>query len=162
MAFHCDLCGKDHEGLPDLGFDAPDPYLAVPESERAARTTFTLDRCTVEDEDGMHFFVRAVISIPIHGEDEPFGIGAWVSQSERNYERYVGGEEEMEPTFGWLVNRIPHYEPTTMLLKTRLHFRGERMRPSVELEPTDHPLAVDQRDGITLERAWAIVHKYMH
>ena len=31
----------------------------------------------------------------------------------------------------------------------------------IELEPTAHPLAVDQREGITLEKAWAIVHFYM-
>ncbi|HEY8080356.1 MAG TPA: DUF2199 domain-containing protein [Labilithrix sp.] len=161
MAFHCELCGDDHEGLPDLGFDAPDPYLAVPENERDARTTLTPDRCTVEEDDGIHYFVRAVISIPVHGEDEPFGIGAWVSQSQKNFDRYSDGEE-MEPTFGWLVNHITFYEPTTMLLKTRLHFRGEGMRPEVELEPTDHPLAIEQREGISIERAWSIVHQYMH
>lgn len=26
------------------------------------------------------------------------------------------------------------------------------MAPYVELEPTDHPLAIEQRNGITLER----------
>jgi hypothetical protein len=35
------------------------------------------------------------------------------------------------------------------------------VRPSVELEPTDHELAVEQRRGITMERAWQIVHRYI-
>ncbi|AKV04580.1 hypothetical protein AKJ09_11243 [Labilithrix luteola] len=159
MTFHCTACGEEHEGLPDVGMWAPDPYLSVPEDERAARTTLTQDRCTVRDEDGLHYFVRGVIFIPIHGQDEPFGLGVWVSQSRANYERYERNEE-MAPTFGWLVNRIAHYAEDTFLLKTRVHFHEGTSRPTIELEPTAHPLAIDQRCGISLARAWQIVHRY--
>lgn len=162
MAFRCTTCDEEHEGLPDLGCDAPDPYLEVPEEEREKRTTYSLDRCTVLDEDGEeHFFIRGVAFIPIKGQSEPFGVGVWVSQSEANFDRYLDDEEEMEPTFGWLANRLAFYEDSTFLLKTRVHFSGEGKRPTIELEPTDHPFAVDQREGITLERAWKIVHRYM-
>ena len=160
MPFRCTLCQEEHEELPDIAMRAPDPYLAVPEDERAERTTFTPDRCTVRDEDGEHYFIRGVIMIPIHGQDEPFGLGAWVSQSRANYDRYARNEE-MEPTFGWLVNRVAHYQESTLLLKMRVHFRRGDQRPTFELEPTDHPLAVEQRTGISLERAWEIVHHYM-
>jgi hypothetical protein len=160
MKVRCAVCHEEHEGLPDMGLTWPDPYLAVPEDERAERTTFTPDRCTVRDEDGEHYFVRGVIFIPIVGQSEPFGLGVWVSQSKANYERYAKNEE-MTPTFGWLVNRIAHYEEDTFLLKTRVHFRVGNQRPTIELEPTDHPLAVDQRTGITLARAWEIVHRYI-
>jgi hypothetical protein len=159
MAYHCTTCGDDHDGLPDVGMHAPDPYLDVPEDERAERTTFTSDRCTVNDHDGRQYFIRGVILIPIHGQDEPFGLGAWVSQSRANYERYETNEE-MAPTFGWLVNRIAHYEENTFLLKTRVLFGLGRERPTIELEPSEHPLAVEQRRGITLARAWEIVHRY--
>jgi hypothetical protein len=160
VTFRCATCGAEHDGVPDLGPDFPDPYLAVPENERAARTTITPDRCTVVDDDGEHYFIRGVVEIPLRGRAEPFGVGVWVSQSKVNFERYAAGEE-MAPTFGWLVTTLSHYEPSTLLLKTRVHFRGAGLRPTIELEPTDHPLAVDQRTGITLERAWAIVHRYM-
>jgi hypothetical protein len=160
MTFRCTTCGEEHEGLPDIGAWAPDPYLSVPENERAERTTFTEDRCTVRDDDGLHYFVRGVIFIPIHGQENPFGLGAWVSQSRANYER-CERNEEMAPTFGWLVNRIAHYAEDTFLLKARVHFHGGRLRPTIELEPTAHPLAIDQRCGITLTRAWQIVHRYL-
>lgn len=160
MTYRCDVCDAQHEGLPDIGMHAPDPYLDVPEAERAERTTFTPDRCTVRDEDGEHYFIRGVIFIPIHGQEDPFGVGVWVSQSRANYDRYTSGEK-MKPTFGWLVNRIPYYEENTFLLKTSVHFGSGKHRPTIELEPTDHPLAVEQRTGITLERAWDIVHRYM-
>jgi hypothetical protein len=159
MTFRCTTCDQEHEGVPDLGMHAPDPYLDVPEAERAERTTFTVDRCTVRDEDGEHYFVRGVIQIPIHGQEQPFGLGAWVSQSRVNYERYARNEE-MEPTVGWLVNHMAHYSEPTFLLKARLHFTVGDQRPMIELEPTDHPLSVDQRTGITLARAWQIIHRY--
>lgn len=162
MAIRCATCGKEHvDALPDLGMDAPDPYLAVPPEERPERASFTLDRCSIRDEDGTHYFVRGVIRIPIIGQREPFGIGAWVSQSRENFERYHRKTRNSPPTYGWLVNRIPHYAEDTFLLKARLLFHGRGMRPWIELEPTDHPLAVDQRTGITLARAWQIVHRYL-
>ena len=34
------------------------------------------------------------------------------------------------------------------------------MAPYVELEPTDHPLAIEQRNGITLERVKKIKKLY--
>jgi hypothetical protein len=161
VTYRCVQCEKEHEGLPDLGFDHPEPYLDVPEDQRAARTTFTPDRCTVRDDDGAeHYFVRGVILIPLLQSDDQFGIGAWVSQSRANFERYAANEE-MAPTFGWLVNTMAHYQETTYLLKTRAHFRQGNQRPTIELEPTEHPLAVEQRTGITLERAWEIVHVYL-
>jgi hypothetical protein len=38
----------------------------------------------------------------------------------------------------------------------RLHVREYPSRPGVELEPTDHPLAVDQRQGMDRDRAAAL------
>jgi hypothetical protein len=160
MPFRCATCGREHDELPDLGMHAPDPYLAVPENERAARTTFTPDRCTVRFEDGEHYFIRGVLSIPVHGQKAPFGLGLWVSQSQANFERYARNEEPLGPTFGWLVNQLAHYPPTR-LLKATVHFRDRNLRPSIELEPTDHPLAVEQRTGISVARAWDIVHPYL-
>jgi hypothetical protein len=160
MGYRCACCGDVHDDLPDMGLEAPDPYLAVPEEERAVRATFTPDRCTVRDADGEHYFIRGVILIPVHDRETPFGLGAWVSQSRANYERYER-DEASGTTFGWLVNHIAHYPVSTFLLKTQVHFRVGDQRPTIELEPSDHPLAVEQRGGITLTRAWEIVHRYM-
>jgi hypothetical protein len=38
------------------------------------------------------------------------------------------------------------------------HFRRGGLRPTIGLEATDHSLAVDQRDGISLAKAWQIAH----
>lgn len=158
MSFHCGKCGEDHEGLPDVGMEYPDPYLAIPVDEREERTEHTEDTCIVHADEGTHYFVRAVIMLPLHDRDEPFGIGVWVSQSEKNFQRYVD-DEEMEPTVGYIANKIGAYEDSTFLLVGRLHFRnGEKLRPLVELQPTEHRLSIEQRNGISMDRAWEIVH----
>lgn len=56
------------------------------------------------------------------------------------------------PYFGWLSTTLPGYEPTTLNLKTNLHTQEIGVRPLVEVEPTGHPLAVEQREGITVAR----------
>ena len=61
----------------------------------------------------------------------------------------------MGPWFGWFSNRLKGY-PETLNLKCQVRPRSGRQRPLIELEPTDHPLAVEQRDGITLDRIFEI------
>ena len=63
--------------------------------------------------------------------------------------------------FGWLCNRISIY-PETNSLRTNLHLRNDGLRPAIELEPTEHPLAVEQRNGITLDRAQEIIAALSH
>ena len=64
--------------------------------------------------------------------------------------------------FGWLMADLPTYEPTTLNLKTMVQTRPLGLRPLVELEPTDHPLAVEQREGITVARVQSIAEQLLH
>ena len=157
MSYTCHTCGMRHDELPDIGADLPDPVLAIPEAERATRVKRTEETCIVDDE---HYFIRGVILIPLRGREDHFGFGVWVTQKKEHFETYVAepDTDTIGPFFGWLSNSLHFYTPDTFCLKTRAHFRGNGLRPSIELEPTDHPLAVDQREGITLEKAWEIVH----
>jgi hypothetical protein len=52
--------------------------------------------------------------------------------------------------------------PDTLNLKTMVHLRDGGIRPFVELEPTEHPLAVEQRTGITHDRVAEIYEKMLH
>lgn len=163
LRFRCQVCGEWHEGLPDIGFDAPLHYHQLSEEERAATATKSSDLCTIADED---FFVRGVIEIPIQGRADHFGIGAWVSLKEENFRRYEELFDAEEPSgdgpyFGWLCNRIAGY-PDTLSLKTHLYLRPAPARPSIELEPTDHPLSVQQRDGIAVEDIQALMEQTLH
>jgi hypothetical protein len=109
-------------------------------------------------------FILANIELPVVGSaGATFVWTCWVSLSGTSYERMQAlwdapDREAQEPAFGWLSNPIPTYEPTTLNLKSFVHTRPLGLRPRAELEPTAHPLAVEQRDGIGLERIGAIFH----
>jgi hypothetical protein len=85
FSFKCSCCGKLHEGSPSFGFKAPDPYLDQTE-EIKEKGKLGDDLCYYEDEDGVHYFARTIIEVPIHGVSEPFMWGVWVSLSKESYE----------------------------------------------------------------------------
>lgn len=66
------------------------------------------------------------------------------------------------PYFGWLTTELALYSPSTTNLKTHAHTRPLGQRPFIELEPTDHPLAVEQRTGITMDRVREIAEAVLH
>ncbi len=71
------------------------------------------------------------------------------------------GRESEPPYFGWLSSVVPGY-PKTLSLNTMVHTRPVGARPLIELEPTDHPLAVEQRDGISWDRIQQIAELARH
>lgn len=155
----CPCCGNQYHGIPDLAFDAPDqwpgPVEYAPNSALDMSGDFlSEDFCVLE---GTHFFVRCVLELPIIGGGYVcFGFGVWSSLSRENFELYLehfddGEADDTQSWFGWFCNRLKGY-PDTLLLKCQVHPRRGGQRPLIELEPTDHPLAVEQHDGITFDR----------
>lgn len=160
--FQCNTCSEIHEAIPDVAFDAPVTWTDLPEDERARRGRIDSETCVVDD----HHFVRAVLELPIVDSDDRFAYGVWVSLSSANFERFVevGGTDVGAgdgPWSGWLSVRIPGY-PDTFLLRTRVHLQPPPKRPTVELEPTDHPLAMEQRLGVRLARVFEIIEHTLH
>lgn len=164
QGYYCATCGEYHERVPlSFAADAPYSYEDIPEAERESRTVVTPDQCIIDDR---WFFVRGVLEVPILGTEDVFTWGVWVSLSKTNFERIselweIEGRENEPPYFGWLNTSLPTY-PDTLNLKTNVHTRALGMRPLVEVQRTDHPLARDQHEGITLERARAIADTILH
>lgn len=163
LEYRCRSCGELHVGLPAWHFATPIQVLGIPPEERRARVELTQDDCVI---DGKEFYLKGLLHVPVHGSDEPLTWGVWLSVSHESYSQFSElfgdtGRKAGESFFGWLCNALPEY-PDTQLLKTRLHVREYPLRPWVELEPTDHPLAVDQREGISRERAIAVAERLLH
>lgn len=159
MSYRCSVCGESHDDLPDIGLDKPDDWWRVPEDERERRIELTEDTCVIDDD----CYIRGVIEIPIHDHPEHFGFGVWVSQKRANFDAYLDNSDsdEIGPFFGWLCTEITYYKEATLHLKTMAHFRGGGLRPSIEVEAMDHPLAIAQQGGMTLHQAWEIVDFYL-
>ncbi|MFC7380417.1 DUF2199 domain-containing protein [Brevundimonas sp. GCM10030266] len=160
-SFTCAVCNEPHEGFPALAFVAPDPWDWASEAERAADWSLDSDFAEYRETD---FYVRGVLDIPIIGRDDVLSFGVWSTVSRDNFARCQDAfndedQSKLGPMFGWFSNNIPGY-PQTLLLKCNLLPRDGRLRPLIELEPTDHPLAVQQREGVSLEAAAEYFHAY--
>jgi hypothetical protein len=133
-------------------FSEPSHAAAIPPDERAARLFLTSDLCVL---DHAHFFIRCVLALPIKHSDETFCYGVWSSLSKENFLRYQESYDKdmsgWQPMFGWLSNNIPGY-PDTRSLKLSVQPGESGKRPLATLEPTDHPLAIEQTEGISLQR----------
>jgi hypothetical protein len=168
--YTCSICRQYHDGPPfSYGSPAPDLVYSLTEKERERRVTLSSDQCEVRGEklfSEKAYFILGNIDIPIIGAKEIFRWSVWVSLSKANYERAgklwnTVGRENEPPYFGWLSTSLPVY-PETLNLKTNVHTKPVGTRPLVELEPTNHPLAIEQRNGITLERIQQIAEKILH
>ena len=162
--FVCSCCGQFHAELPfDYGADAPDAFYSIPADERDARCELTSEICMIDERE---FFIRGSLEIPVLDGPRPFVWGVWASISESSLKRIgelweTPGRENEPPYFGWLCTSLPMY-PETLLLKTNIHTRPVGSRPFIELEPTDHLLAVEQRTGIDMARVREIAEAILH
>jgi hypothetical protein len=163
MIWQCPDCGRTHDDLPVcFGIEAPWRAL-VPEKEFDSRVELTPDQCVVDES---QFFVRGHIEIPIHGHDEPLSFSVWSSLSEQSFLHMCDRWEEPDrgldpPYFGWLCNSI-HVYPSTLHLKLSVQSRAQGLTPLFTVEPTDHPLAIDQHHGITIARWHELAHQLLH
>ena len=163
MNWKCSTCGEELEDAPlCFGSEAPWHYL-VPETEFAQRVDLTADQCVVDES---AFFVRGHIEVPIHGLAESLAFSVWSSLSEPSFlhmsERWAApGRSGDNPYFGWLSSQIPAY-PDTINLKLSVQSRSPGLVPIFTLEPSDHPLSIDQRVGISVERWHELAHSLLH
>jgi hypothetical protein len=163
--FKCASCQEIHRGIPTFAAEYPDYLATLPKTQRENSVHLDSDHCVINNE---FYFVRGSIEIPVHGyPDEPFIWGVWVSLSLKSYQEWVScfNEEKrthIGPFFGWLSVDLWPYPESCLNLKTRVHLRDNGIRPYIELEPTNHPLAVEQRQGITTERVAELYELMMH
>ncbi|MDA0184832.1 DUF2199 domain-containing protein [Solirubrobacter phytolaccae] len=136
----------------------PPPDAWTPDLEDDPESELEADRCVVR---GQEFFIRGVVRLPVLDGDDDLDLRVWVSVGADDFERAVDlwdvpGRETEPPYFGWLTTELPAYTRSTLHLKTRVLTRPPGVPSLIVLEPSDHPLAVEQREGITEARAEAI------
>ena len=164
FAYTCSCCGQTHEGSPSFGFKAPMHYDELSDEEKQSIATLTDDLCQIDHPEVTNYFIRVVLEVPIHGAVEPFLWGVWVSLSRESFEKYTstwGGHDRSDSYFGWFSNHLPYY-PNTINLKTSVRPGHVGDRPTIELEPSDHPLAVHFQTGMTILEAQQLAEVAMH
>jgi hypothetical protein len=122
------------------------------------------DLCIIHNDGQFDFFIRVCLGMPIRGIDQPFLWGVWISVSEESFRRYGDTWDnpvETDEYFGWLCNKLSPCYPDTFGLKTLAHPKLNGQRPMITLEPTDHSLSVDFREGLAVEQAQKMAEQFM-
>lgn len=159
----CGGCGERHDELP-LGYRTQAPAYWSDDLDGDEESELNSDLCVIRAD---QFFIQGNIEIPVVDTGETFAWGVWVSLSRDNFARTNelwdrDGREAEPPYFGWLSTELPIYDPSTLQLRTNVHTSPVGQKPVIELEPTDHPLAVEQRTGITRARVQEIAERLLH
>lgn len=158
MSFTCDVCGEKHAGeTRDIRMGLPQPIFLLDEDERERRARVADDAAVLQSAAGERFFVRALLELPIAGEDGYFGYGAWIEVTEPNFAALgeLWDDEDgwrSQPVAGTLANELSPYAFTEGLA-VQIKLREVDLLPLVELEDGEHELVRAQRYGISAHRA---------
>ena len=136
-----------------FGGQYPDYYFEVPPEEREQRIELTESLCIIDE----HFFHRGRIIIPITDHTDDLVFNVWTTISEQNFKKRNELWDDParineEPYFGWLQTIVPTYG-NTISIKTIACEQEVGLIPLIKVIEEDHPLAIDQVNGITLKDA---------
>jgi len=162
--FNCSVCHKWHDVLPtSYSLKVPLALKSIPETDLPSRVMFSPDECII---DRQNYYLRGRIPVPVIGEPWPFIFGVWAKVPEEDFTRNnqmwkVEGREAEPPYRGWLDTPIPFY-PDTLNLAVLVRTQKVGMRPHFELVDTAHPLSVEQRNGISMDRVRQMAEEFFH
>ena len=152
----CEICGQFHAGqYISLSCDNPDPYAQL-QSTKKDRAHLGTDDCVIGNDE---FYLRGIVELPIVGLNEVFLWGVWARVWQKDYDKFVehydteGREKAIGPFKGRLCNKLPGYDPETLNLKCTVKIQPVGTRPLFIIDEPEHPLAIEQRNGIKLARA---------
>ncbi|HWY70709.1 MAG TPA: DUF2199 domain-containing protein [Terriglobales bacterium] len=165
--FYCSNCKEFHPGLPfSFGTDSPDNYAEIDESDRPQRAVLSSDQCIIDERE---FYIRGIVEVPIIGFADNFLWGLWVNVWPNDFERIhanwetPGREELIGPFKGRLANGLRDiYQPSLANLKCTIRIQPIHQRPTIFIDEPSHPLAIEQRNGITLERVQHLAGRLVH
>jgi hypothetical protein len=148
-----------------MGFGVPAPvYWDGLSWLDRRRSSLGDETCIIK---AQHFFVRGLLEVPVKGRKTPFVWNVWSSVSRDSFgtmlEHWTSEDRAKdEPFDGWLSNDLSAVYPSTLNLKLLVHTRKLGMRPRLELEAAEHPLAAEQHEGITPDRVREINSALRH
>ena len=162
--FACRVCGERHESLPvSYSVKVPAAAIAISAEHLERRVVLTPDQCVI---DGRDFYLRGRIPVPVAGLEEPFIWGVWAEVSPKSFIRSnklwkVAGREGEPPFRGWLDSRLDLFGDT-INLEVSIQTQVVGRRPHFTVVDRSHPLAIEQRNGITLRRVQEIAERILH
>lgn len=160
----CSCCGEALTGLPlDISIGYPDRIMIMSDADKVKYVS-SPSRSMLNWRN-KEFFIRGLIEIPILETENYFCYGAWTQVSKKDYKKFLKAwvkskredDTVKEHIYGhFACMMIPILYPDAYGLQVAICDRSDRAAGFV-LEPTEHPLSLEQHNGITMERVHEIV-----
>ncbi len=157
MKVQCSRCSQEHDlEHMDPSFALPDVVFALSPAERKKSARIRKDMCALPDKD--LYFMRVLLRFHVANRLRPCNWGVWVQVEYKVIQQMVelwddDARLDMLPATGALANELTGY-PGSLGLQGELRFANLTDIPYFTLGlDSDHPLAQDQRTGVSAERA---------
>ena len=160
--FICHQCGQHHNNLA-MSYDFPAPAYWSTDFAKDATSQLHEEICIIK---GQYFFVKGNIEIMIGATGERFIYTVWISLEQPDFNRAVqmwyDPQRVNEPSYpGQVANQLTGY-PDMLGLNVAVHSRKVGVRPFIKLGPAEHPLSVEQAQGIEMQRVQEIAELMVH
>ena len=161
--FRCSVCGALHALSMKYSVAVPQAAIDLPKEQLDERLVISADQCVI---DGKDFYLRGRILVPVIGADEPFVWGVWAEVGPKDFlrtnEQWTMQGRETEPEFpGWLNTKLPLFGDT-INLEVTVQTQAVGRRPQFTIVDVSHPLGLDQKNGIALQRVHSIADEIFH
>ena len=162
--FDCRVCGLHHRVLPlSYSYKLPMAAGAVQPDEVDARVVITPDQCVIDER---FYYLRGRFAVPVHGLGEPFIWGVWARVTAVDFfktqQMWTDPARVEAPLFHALLNNeLPVYGDT-LNLPVRVQTMAVGRRPHLFVADPEHPLAVEMRDGMSMQRVVELAERLLH
>jgi hypothetical protein len=163
MGYYCSECGKYHREIPmNYGAKSPTAYFNLTEDEKQ-KTELTQDICVIDEK---RFFIKGQIKIKVEDKDEPFSWNVWAEITKEDFENEQENWNEenrflRKPYSGVLDTSLNCY-PNTLGLKVSIQTQKIGFIPDISIDSTNHPLYLEQENGIDMKRVTMFALKILH
>jgi hypothetical protein len=163
MGYYCSDCGKYHNDIPmNYGAKTPSSYAALDE-DALKQTELTQDVCVINQS---RFFIKGQIRIPVEGREEPFSWNVWVEISQDDFEREQEHWEDenrfLKPPYEGKLDTPLDVYPNTIGLDVKVHTQKVGWIPAITIVESNHPLYLEQENGIKMERVVFFAKKLLY
>jgi hypothetical protein len=149
----CEACGETHDEVP-FTLRLASPASWTPDVAGHPQSELLDAQCVIG---GERFFLRGLVIIPVTDAGRDFEWAIWVEVAEDDFlarcaRWFAPARASDPPVRAQLAVTLPGYGGSTIGIPGLLQDREVGLRPVFTLTDDGHPLAREQRSGITVER----------
>lgn len=161
MGYYCSECGLYHRDIPfSYGADEPVSYFSLTDK---SNTVINKDLCIINNN---RFFIKGQIKIKVLDSENDFSWNVWIEIAKSDFDKEEANWNNEnrflnEPYFGF-IDTILNCYPDIIGLRVSVQTQKLGIIPSIRIENSNHPLFLEQENGIDMNRVTQFAKKLLY